>query len=124
MPNTLPSMAQMGSFPCPLAPEDKASRKISDRAGSLDYYKALGAATDLPLMVQSHGDMSVDSIVALYQQVPTLKGVKDETGNPLPRLPEFRKRTITSSWSWLQTAQSKCLMECDWVLMVMCPKPA
>jgi 2-keto-3-deoxy-L-arabinonate dehydratase len=59
----------------------------------LDYYKALGAATDLPLMVQSHGDMSVDLIVSLYQQVPTLKGLKDETGNTLTRLPEFKKRT-------------------------------
>jgi len=59
----------------------------------LDYYKAVGAATDLPLMVQSHGDMSVDLIVMLYEQVPTLKGVKDETGDVLARLPEFRKRT-------------------------------
>jgi len=59
----------------------------------VDYYKALGAATDLPIMVQSHGDMSVDLIVALYEQVPTLKGVKDETGDTLIRLPEFKKRT-------------------------------
>ena len=59
----------------------------------LDYYKAVGAATDLPLMVQSHGDMSVDLIVMLYEQVPTLKAVKDETGDVLARLPEFRKRT-------------------------------
>ena len=44
-------------------------------------------------MVQSQGDMSVDLIVALYQQVPTLKGLKDETGNPLTRLPEFKRRT-------------------------------
>jgi dihydrodipicolinate synthase/N-acetylneuraminate lyase len=66
--------------------------KVSDHA-VLDYYKTLGAATDLPLMVQSQGDMSVDLIVALYQQVPTLKGLKDETGNPLTRLPEFKRRT-------------------------------
>ena len=59
----------------------------------LDYYKAVGAATDLPLMVQSHGDMSVDLIVGLYEQVPTLKGLKDETGNPSTRLPEFKRRT-------------------------------
>jgi dihydrodipicolinate synthase/N-acetylneuraminate lyase len=59
----------------------------------LDYYKALGAATNLPIMVQSHGDMSVDLIVSLYEQVPTLKGLKDETGNTLTRLPEFKKRT-------------------------------
>jgi 2-keto-3-deoxy-L-arabinonate dehydratase len=59
----------------------------------LDYYKAVGAATDLPIMVQSHGDMSVDLIVGLYEQVPTLKGLKDETGNTLTRLPEFKRRT-------------------------------
>ena len=59
----------------------------------LDYYKAVGAATDLPIMVQSHGDMSVDLIVSLYQQVPTLKGLKDETGDVLDRLPEFRRKT-------------------------------
>ena len=66
--------------------------KLSDQE-YLDYYKTVGAATDLPLMVQSHGDMSVDLIVMLYQQVPTLKGVKDETGDVLKRLPDFRKQT-------------------------------
>jgi len=37
--------------------------------------------------------MSVDLIVVLYQKVPTLKGLKDETGNTLTRLPEFKRRT-------------------------------
>jgi 4-hydroxy-tetrahydrodipicolinate synthase len=77
----------------PGALADKAAEKVSDQA-VLDYYKALGAATDLPLMIQSYGDMSVEFIVEIYQQVPTLIGVKDETtGSPLPRIPEFRKRT-------------------------------
>ena len=70
----------------------KPQKKLSDQE-YLDYYKTLGAATDLPLMVQSHGDMSVDLIVKFYQEVPTLKGVKDETGDVLARLPEFRKQT-------------------------------
>src|ERR1700722_12428602 len=43
----------------PGALADKGAEKVSDRA-VLDYYKALGAATDLPLMIQSYGDMSVD----------------------------------------------------------------
>jgi 2-keto-3-deoxy-L-arabinonate dehydratase len=76
----------------PGADEGKSSKKVSDSA-VLDYYKTLGAATDLPLMVQSHDDMSVDLIVAIYQQVPTLKGVKDEAGNPLPRFPELKRKT-------------------------------
>jgi 2-keto-3-deoxy-L-arabinonate dehydratase len=67
-------------------------KKLSEQ-DYLDYYKAVGAATDLPLMVQSHGDMSVDLIVMLYRQVPTLKGVKDETGDVLARLRDFRKKT-------------------------------
>ncbi len=76
----------------PGALAEKPAEKVSDKA-VLDYYKTLGAATDLPLMIQSYGDMSVEFIVELYEQVPTLKGVKDETtGSPLPRIPEFRKR--------------------------------
>jgi 4-hydroxy-tetrahydrodipicolinate synthase len=76
----------------PGALAEKTAEKVSDKA-VLDYYKTLGAATDLPLMIQSYGDMSVEFIVELYEQVPTLKGVKDETtGSPLPRIPEFRKR--------------------------------
>jgi 2-keto-3-deoxy-L-arabinonate dehydratase len=67
-------------------------RKLTAR-DHLDYYKSVGAATDLPMMVQSHGDMSVDLIVSLYEQIPTLKGVKDETGDTLIRLPEFKRRT-------------------------------
>ena len=62
----------------PGALAEKPSEKVSDKA-VLDYYKTLGAATDLPLMIQSYGDMSVEFIVELYEQVPTLKGVKDET---------------------------------------------
>ena len=44
-------------------------------------------------MVQSHGDMSVDlPVVRLYKGVPTLKGVKDEAGDVLARLPDFRQQ--------------------------------
>jgi 2-keto-3-deoxy-L-arabinonate dehydratase len=70
----------------------KTEKKLTSEE-HLEYYKTLGAATDLPIMVQSHGDMSVDLIISLYEQVPTLKGLKDETGNPLTRLPEFKRRT-------------------------------
>jgi dihydrodipicolinate synthase/N-acetylneuraminate lyase len=72
--------------------EGKPAKELSDQA-VLDYFKAVGAATDLPLMIQSHGDMSVDLILALYEQVPTIKSVKDEAGDPLVRFPEFKKRT-------------------------------
>jgi 2-keto-3-deoxy-L-arabinonate dehydratase len=75
----------------PGALAEKGVAKVSDQAVT-DYYKTLGAATDLPLMIQSYGDMSVEFIVELSRQIPTLVGVKDETtGSPLPRIPEFRK---------------------------------
>jgi dihydrodipicolinate synthase/N-acetylneuraminate lyase len=68
------------------------AKNVSDQE-VLDYYKTVGAATDLPLMVQTDDDMSVDLTIELYQQVPTLKGLKDEAGDPLTRLPEFKRRT-------------------------------
>jgi dihydrodipicolinate synthase/N-acetylneuraminate lyase len=65
----------------------------TDDASMLDYYKTIGKATDLPLIVQSQGDMSVDLIVKMSQEIPTMKAVKDEAGNPLVRITEIRERT-------------------------------
>ncbi|HEY2013555.1 MAG TPA: dihydrodipicolinate synthase family protein [Bryobacteraceae bacterium] len=59
----------------------------------VEYYKTIGAATELPLIVQSTGDMSVDLIVEMLRQIPTMKCVKDEAGNPLLRITEIRERT-------------------------------
>lgn len=56
----------------------------------IDYYKAIGAATDLPLMAQAVGDMSVELIVTMAEQIPTLMGVKDEAGDPLARFARFK----------------------------------
>ncbi len=69
-------------------PPDKA-----DDNGMIEYYKAIGKATDLPLFVQSTGDMSVDLIVRMFKEVPTMRVVKDEAGNPLQRVAEIRERT-------------------------------
>jgi len=66
--------------------------KASDRA-MIDYYKAIGEATDLPLIVQTRGDMSVDLVVEMFRRIPTMKCVKDEAGNPLARIREIRERT-------------------------------
>lgn len=70
-----------------LPPENATDRAM------IEYYKAIGAATPLPLFVQSQGTMSVDLIVEMFQQVPTMKCVKDEAGNPLARVTEIRERT-------------------------------
>lgn len=71
---------------CSLPPE-------GGNGAMLEYYKAIGAATDLPLFVQTIGDMPVDLIVELYKAIPTMKVVKDEAGDPLARITEIRKRT-------------------------------
>ena len=57
----------------------------TDDDAVINYYKAIGSATPLPLMVQAVGKMSVELIAKLYQQVRTLKAVKDEAGDPLQR---------------------------------------
>jgi dihydrodipicolinate synthase/N-acetylneuraminate lyase len=62
-------------------------------AAMVEYYKAIGAATELPLIVQTIGDMSIDLIVEMYKSIPTMKVVKDEAGDPLARVREIRQRT-------------------------------
>jgi dihydrodipicolinate synthase/N-acetylneuraminate lyase len=69
-------------------PPDKADDKAM-----IEYYKTLGRATELPLMVQSQGAMSVDLIVEMAKQIPAMKCVKDEAGNPLARVTQIRERT-------------------------------
>jgi 4-hydroxy-tetrahydrodipicolinate synthase len=66
--------------------------KADDKA-MIEYYKAIGGATELPLIVQTQGDMSVDLIVEMAKQIPTMKCVKDEAGNPLARVGQIRERT-------------------------------
>jgi 4-hydroxy-tetrahydrodipicolinate synthase len=71
---------------CSLPPE-------GGNAAMLEYYKAIGAATDLPLFVQTIGEMPVDLIVEMYKAIPTMKVVKDEAGDPLARITEIRQKT-------------------------------
>jgi len=71
---------------CSLPPE-------GDNAAVMEYYKAIGAATDLPLFVQTIGDEPVDLVVEMYKAIPTIKVVKDEAGDPLKRVGELRAKT-------------------------------
>jgi 4-hydroxy-tetrahydrodipicolinate synthase len=66
--------------------------KADDKA-MIEYYKTIGEATDLPLIVQSQGEMSVDLLVEMFRQIPAMKCVKDEAGNPLARITQIRQRT-------------------------------
>jgi dihydrodipicolinate synthase/N-acetylneuraminate lyase len=59
----------------------------------IDYFKTLGAAADLPMMVQAVGDVSVETIVALSKAIPTVVAVKDESGDPLQRGPSIQSQT-------------------------------
>lgn len=67
--------------------------KITDEAALLDYYQQVGRMTPLPLFVQAVGKMSVDLIVRLYETIPTMRYVKDESGEPLDRVEELIRRT-------------------------------
>ncbi|MBA2587675.1 MAG: dihydrodipicolinate synthase family protein [Alphaproteobacteria bacterium] len=70
-----------------LPPENATEAQI------VAYYRAIGAATPLPLMMQVVGNASVDLVIELSKKVPTLKAVKDEAGDPLGRAPQILKGT-------------------------------
>lgn len=60
----------------------------------IEYYKAIGAATPLPLFVQAVGDLSVEQVVAMSRAIPTLRYVKDEAGpSPLSRVGPLREQS-------------------------------
>ena len=70
-----------------LPPEDGSPNDV------LDYYKQLGMATDLPLIVQAVGNLSVDVILQMYMAIPTMRYVKDEAQNPLTRIGPLREKS-------------------------------
>lgn len=69
-------------------PPEKASEDAM-----VAYYKAIGAATPLPLVLQTQGSMSVDLVGKVYRAAPTLACIKDEAGNPLQRYAAIRALT-------------------------------
>jgi dihydrodipicolinate synthase/N-acetylneuraminate lyase len=70
-----------------LPPENSAP------SDTLDYYKQLGLSTDLPLIVQAVGNLSVDVILQMYKAIPTMRYVKDEVQNPLTRIGPLREKS-------------------------------
>lgn len=66
---------------------------VTDPQQILAYYKQIGAATDLPLFVQTTGNLSVDAVVEMFKAIPTMKVVKDEAGKPLERVQSIREKT-------------------------------
>ena len=65
----------------------------SDAKTDLEYYKAVGGATRLPLFVQAVGNMGVDLLIEMYKAIPTFRYVKDEAGNPLMSVGPLRQRS-------------------------------
>ncbi|HTS51610.1 MAG TPA: dihydrodipicolinate synthase family protein [Bryobacteraceae bacterium] len=63
-----------------------------DEAKQMEYYSAIGEACSRPLIVQTVGQMSVDLVLRMAKQIPTLRYAKDEAGATLPRLTEYAKR--------------------------------
>lgn len=61
-------------------------------AAVLDYYKAIGAATSLPLIMQSTGNQSVELVTEICRQVPTVACIKEEAGEPLERIAAIRAK--------------------------------
>lgn len=66
---------------------------MSDEKLLLDFYKKVGGFTALPMFAQSGGTMSTDLLVAMYENIPNFRYVKDEAGNPLERVIELNART-------------------------------
>jgi 4-hydroxy-tetrahydrodipicolinate synthase len=58
---------------------------VSDRE-VIDYYKTIGSATDLPLIVQTRGEISAELLLKVFHEVPTVMATKDEVGDPLERI--------------------------------------
>lgn len=63
-----------------------------DESRQMEYYSAIGGACSRPLIVQTVGQMSVDLVLRMAQQIPTLRYAKDEAGATLPRLTDYAKR--------------------------------
>lgn len=62
---------------------------ITDEKALLNYYQKIGRMTALPLFVQAVGAMSVGLLVEMYNTIPTMRYVKDESGEPLERVKEL-----------------------------------
>jgi dihydrodipicolinate synthase/N-acetylneuraminate lyase len=97
---------------------------VGDQA-IFDYYQAIGAATELPLIVQTRGTVSVDLMVEMFQKIPTMKATKDEVGDPLIRIGELIERTGNKLAVWAAggATGNSLLEELPLGLVGLCPTP-
>ena len=71
-----------------LPPSETADAKVI-----LQYFQEVGKMSSLPLFVQAVGNVEVDLLLELYRTVPTMRYVKDETGDPLQRVVPLREKS-------------------------------
>jgi dihydrodipicolinate synthase/N-acetylneuraminate lyase len=97
---------------------------VSDQV-ILDYYRSIGAATNLPLIVQTRGTVSVDLMIEMFRQIPTLKATKDEVGDPLARVSELIQRTGNALAVWAAGGATGNLLleELPLGIVGLCPTP-
>lgn len=56
-----------------------------------DYYRAVAKECGRPLFVQTVGQMSIEFVLRMRKDIPTLRFVKDEAGHTLSRISEYQR---------------------------------
>jgi 4-hydroxy-tetrahydrodipicolinate synthase len=97
---------------------------VSDQS-IIDYYKQIAAATDLPLIVQTRGTMSVELMLQMFRQIPTMKATKDEVGDPLERIAPLIQGTDNKLAVWAAGGGTGNLLleELPLGFVGLCPTP-
>ncbi|MBI1355389.1 MAG: hypothetical protein GC160_13665 [Acidobacteria bacterium] len=92
-------------------PPRKGEQNEFDLPAIKDYYRRIGKACDLPLFIQAIGNISVEFIVELMREVPTLSYVKDEAGHTLSRITELRAASTPRPLGIFTGGHSKTLID-------------
>lgn len=98
--------------------------KVSEQE-ILDYYVAIAKTTDLPLVVQTRGNFSVDLMIRMFDAIPTMKATKDEVGDTLARAPELLRRTNGKLAVWAAGGGSgaQLMQNLPAGIVGLCPTP-
>ncbi len=70
-------------------PARKPNQREFDLDATRDYYRAVAEACPLPMFIQAIGNMSVDYVADLVEEIPNIHFVKDEAGHTLTRITQF-----------------------------------
>jgi 4-hydroxy-tetrahydrodipicolinate synthase len=97
---------------------------VSDQA-VIDYYKTIAAATELPLIVQTRGTISVDLMLEMFKQIPTMKATKDEVGDTLARAGQLIQGTDNKLAVWAAGGGTgpQLMQDLPLGIVGLCPTP-